>query len=175
MSYDPAKGQQTLGHATVVGRNLAGTGGLQLGIWGGSQALAQDKALAGLNSDQANENSFPRLFSYSAGYNFVPLYTFHHDGLGQAAADARAVAIATDIAKRESTLSVEVDGMPGLSPSVSLTVQGLIDAQFANTTYYVYSYEHSFSMPQGRSAEAGYLTTIKAITLPVYGEEGALG
>ena len=169
MSYDPAKGQLTLGRADAIGTNLAGVGGLKAGIWSGQAAVQVDNQLSGLN---APSQSYSRLYTYSAGRNYVPLYTFHVDGLTQAQADARAAAIAADIAKREVTVTAVVDGFTGATPTQSLNLTGAIDSQFTKRNYYVYGYEHMFRLPAGdiRGGQGeGFLTTLLGVDVPVFG------
>lgn len=166
MSYDPAKGQLTLGRADVIGTGLAGTGGLKNGIWSGQAAVTVDSQLKALNGPAA---PYGRLYTYSAGSNYVPLYTFHIDGLTQAQADTRATAIATDIAKREVTVRAVVDGFLDAIPTQTLTISGIIDADFAQRNYYVYGYEHEFRLPHDAGERSGFTTTFMGVNIPVFG------
>lgn len=149
LSYDPAKAQQTTGRATVISSAFAGTAGVTPGIWTGNAALNADAALA----QQQNVR--------------VPLYTFRHDGLTAAQVTQRALAIATDIAKRELALSCEVDGLPSLLPTQPLSLAGPVDPAFAGNRWYVNAFRHRFRMRGGSAQVMGFLTELRALDLPV--------
>jgi hypothetical protein len=152
VSYDPSKCAINLGRASYVGRNFAGSAGLQSGLSTGSQAAANDTALAKLGSNSTQ----------------VPLYTFHHDGLTADQAQTLAAAITTDIAKRELILSGTIEGMPGLVPAQKVTVGGNVPGTIGSTTFYISGYNHRFRMPKPHQhdANAGFVTQIKALNIP---------
>lgn len=131
LSYDPTNQQMTKGEAYVVGTNYkAETGStIHAGSWGGADAQAITKAIGvGRKSKK----------------KAIPIYTYHADGLTAAQAQARAVAIAADISKRELVGTLESDVIPGISPSQPATLTGLIAPEFASHTYYVTAYSHRF-------------------------------
>ena len=154
LSYDPAKAQQTTGRATVVSGAFADTAGLKPGIWTGNDALTADATLA----NQQNVR--------------VPLYTFRHDGLTTAQVAQRALAVATDIARRELALSVEIDGLPDLLPTTPLTLSGPVASAFAGNQWYVTGYRHRFQMRANSPQAMGFLTEIRALDLPVMASGG---
>lgn len=154
-SYDPSAGQQTTGYATVVGANLAGSAGMEPGIWTGNDAITANKQLAGVKKGGVPVSQ-------------VPLYSFRIDGLTQAQAVQKALGIATDIAKREFILSCEIDGYPAITPTQPITLAGPVNPAFSGNTFFVNGYEHTFTMPS-QLGGGGFITRIKALDIPTLG------
>ena len=155
ISYDPGKAQATLGRADYIGADIAGAAGLSAGLVSGASVVNTDATLAKLESQLGK----------------IPLYSFHVDGLTAAQAQTKATAIATDIAKREFMMSVEIDGLSTLLPTQMLKLTGNVDPAFLGQTYYCTSYTHSFKMPKsGKSLDDGYSTTIQALNFPISGQ-----
>ena len=168
-SYDAGKGQQTTGQATVVGANLAGSAGLKPGIWTGNDAVTANGKLAGI-----------KVGGVTAAQ--VPLYSFRFDGLAADQATNKALAIATDIAKREFILSAEIDGYAGATPTqiVSLASSpgpdnvAYVNPAFTGNTFYMNGFTHSFSLRAAQRGSPGFVTRIKALDVPTLGT-GAAG
>ena len=153
-SYDPGKGQQTTGHATVVGSNLGGSAGLKPGIWLGADALAADKKLASVQKGGVTVSQ-------------VPLYSFRFDGLTQDQATQKAQTIAIDISKRELIMNCVIAGLPEITPTGKINISGAVDPNFASNDFYVNGFEHQFSM-----GSSGFVTHIKALDIPTLGTGG---
>jgi hypothetical protein len=136
LSYNPTTAQTTKGEAYVIGSGQSTTGGatVKAGAWSGASAQQITNAIGSGSKSKKNA---------------IPLYTFHADGLTAAQAQARATAIAADIAKRELVVKCNTDVIPGLSPSQSATIMGNINAEFASHTYYVTGYSHVFKLMRG--------------------------
>ena len=157
-SYNPATAQLTQGKAYVLGTTLTLSDNVEIqsGVWSGLNTAMIDDALIGQNKQ-------------------MPLYTFYVDGLTQDQANARALAIATDISKRELIMSGILDPVPGIVPTNPLTIQGAIDPEFAGETYYVNSYTHRFVMPRAENSyEGGLVTDFAALSLPLEGQGSAV-
>jgi hypothetical protein len=157
-SYDQTAGQTTSGQAYVVGSNITTAGGTVMpGSWGGSDATAISNAVG--SGTKTSKDA-------------IQLYTFHIDGLTQAQAQARAQAIAADIAKRELVVKATADFIPNLAPSTPATISGSdLDQEFATHTYYVTSFSHVFKMGRGGAAEFG--THLQLLDMQPAGEAGA--
>lgn len=157
ISYNPSVPQIVLGEAYVVGTNLSTNGQVQIkpGLWSGSDIDTINSSV-GSNSKQ------------------IPLYSFHIDGLTQAQADARAMAIAADIAKREFVVSASPDIIPGIIPMNQIRLVGALDQNFLGQTYYAQSFRHSFGMPTKRGKRAGLVTYFMALDIQVSGEGGPI-
>lgn len=157
MSYDPSRGQSTLGRATYIGNNYAGQHGLVAGMATGQAAVTADSNIRALQSAGAR-----------LGVAQIPLYSFHLDGLTADQAELRAESIATDIAKRELILATTIDGLPSVLPTQKIRVSGDLPAALAAPTYYVSGYEQTFSLPSGQShgADTGWVTRITALNIP---------
>ncbi len=153
-SYDPAAAQVTKGQAAVIGKNIATAGGqtVNSGQWGGGDA----NAISG---------------SLKAGKKKVPTYTFRVDGLTADQAQAKADAIATDIAKRELIIEATSDGIPGIQLMQKLKLTGpTIEGEFAAHDYWVNGFTHSLMMSTGRDHHADFKTTLKALDIQEMGE-----
>ena len=91
--------------------------------------------------------------------------------LTTAQASAKAYAIAQDVAKREYTIGVEIDGLSSLLPTQKLLLTGNVDSHFLGQTYYAISYTHKFKMPmKGHALDAGYTTAIQGLNFPISGQ-----
>lgn len=159
-SYDPGKAQITLGRATAIGSDLA-TSSLPEGVSVGAAAQAADNQLL---ADAKAKNQ-----GISAGnLSHIQLYTFHWDGLTSDDANARAAAIAADIQKRLLLLRCTIDGLPTLTPTQPLTLQGPISSTFLGNVWYVSGFQHKFELPHagGHRGWSGYTTEIQALDLP---------
>ena len=151
LSHDPGKAQITTGYAFVIGTNFSGSANqvIRPGIWGGAQAFSVENSLVG-------------------GKTQFPLYSFHIDGLTAAQAQARAVAIATDIAKREFILDCIADPIPGVIPMQHVRISGPIHPTFSGNDFYVNAYNHSFTMPR-RGDRGGLITKLTLLDLSLSG------
>lgn len=161
MSYDPSKGQTTLGRATYIGNNFAGQHGLSGGLNTGQAAVTADKNILALQQGGAN-----------LGTTQIPLYSFNLDGLSADQANIKAQSIATDIAKRELILSAQIEGMPSLLPTQKVTLVGKnLRSDFTGNTFYVSNYTHTFTMPTGGRGNHhdGWTTKITALNIPTEG------
>lgn len=158
MSYDGGKGQQTTGQAVAVGSNLAGSAGLKPGIWSGKDAVTANAQLAGVKERGIAASQ-------------VPLYSFRLDGLTQDQVTAKALALATDIAKRELILSCEIDGFTGATPTQKITVASdFINPAFAGNEFYMNAYTHMYRMRTGSSGMGGgFVTKVRALDIPTLG------
>lgn len=153
ISYDPGNAQLTTGRATAIGSNLGGTGSqkVQAGVWTGTNAQTIDAQFLSAGSQ-------------------IPLYTFHIDGLTQAQAQTRAIAIANDIQRREMILKASIDGFPMIYPGQQISVSGNVDSDVAGKTFYVSKFHHTFSMPKkAEKGESGFMTHIEALNIAVQG------
>lgn len=162
ISYDPAKATTTIGRATMVDANLAAkraTAGLHVG----TDAVSVDSALAKGDTSGGSGLGSDRSLTH------IQLYTFHWDGLTTDAANARAAAIATDIAKRLLLANFTIDGFPELRPTQSLTITGSdLPDPVSGNVWYVSGYRHSWRLPGGRSG-SGFQTHISALDIPSVG------
>jgi hypothetical protein len=151
-SYDPSTAKITKGTSTVIGTNLAsGDETVNSGQWS--------------STDAASINS-----SLSSAKKKIPTYTFRVDGLTADQAQARADAIATDIAKRELIVSGENDGIPGIQLMQKMSLTGpTIETEFAAHTYWVNSFTHEMSMAGGRGHVGEFKTTLKALDIQEMG------
>ena len=160
ISYDPASAKTVIGRATYVGDNMA-SAGAPIGLNIGSAAASADKSLAN-DAQTKGYGSISRLSS-------VQLYTFHWDGLTVETANARAGAIATDIAKRLLLMNCRIDGYPLLRPTQKLQLYApSISSQFSGNTWYTCGINHTYRMPgnRGRDTLSGFWTTIQALDVP---------
>jgi hypothetical protein len=157
LSYDPTSRQTVKGQAYVIGSDRSAAGGstVRAGAWSGANASAIASSFG--TGPQSKKNA-------------IPLYTFHVDGLTQAQANFRAQAIAADIAKRELIVHGQADIIPGIAPSQPATLDGDIDAGFLSHQYYVTSYSHTFTMPQGGGGKADLDTSFMLLDVQPVGE-----
>jgi hypothetical protein len=157
-SYSPGTATATIGRATVIGDNQS-SDSIKQGIYGGDDAKKADSQLLSAAKTKGTGTS--------SDLSHVQLYTFHWDGSPTADANARAVAIATDIAKRLMLLSCYVDIIPSLTPTQPFIVGGPLPTQFSGNTWYATSFRHRFTMPgSGRGHRDGLITQIQALDLP---------
>jgi hypothetical protein len=138
LSYDPTLGQITKGLSYVVGSNMTTNSGstVSAGMWNGPNAQSIASSVGTGKSSSKNQ---------------IPIYTYHVDGLTAAQAQARAQAIATDIAKRELIVHVDADFIPLTAPSNPATLAGAIDPEFASHQYFTTGYTHTMRMKKGRA------------------------
>lgn len=154
-SYNPTNGTLAKGSAVVFGTQATGSNNeiIKPGLWTGPAASQILGSLEGTVTQ-------------------LPTYSFHVDGLTQAQADARAVAIANDIAKRELILNFTADLVPGLIPMNHMLLSGpadAIDQEFTTHDYYVNAYSHTFGLP-GSSPSGGMDTEIMALDIQLEGK-----
>lgn len=145
LSYDPLRAQLVTGRADNIGINFPA---INPGIYSGQDAINTDAQL-------------------SASGLKIPVYTFHIDGLTQAQAQSKATAICADIAKRELYLQCTVDGFPPITPTQKINIVGNVDDEVSGNNFYVNSFDHSFSMPKNDRGASGFMTTLKALDIPV--------
>ena len=159
ISYDPANAKTVVGRATYVGDNMASSS-VPLGMNIGGAAVTADKALA-QSAQTKGYGSISRLSS-------VQLYTFHWDGLTVDLANARAGAIATDIAKRLLLMSCRIDGYPLMRPTQKLQLYApSVSSTFTGNTWYTCGITHTYTMPTGgRVGDAGFWTRLQALDVP---------
>jgi hypothetical protein len=157
LSYNPTTRQTVKGQAYVIGsdRATAGGGMVRAGAWSGANASSIQSAIG---TGAASKK------------NAIPLYTFHVDGLTQAQANFRAQSIAADISKRELIVQGAADIIPGIAPSQPARLDGDIDDGFLSHQYYVTSYSHTFSMPQGGGGKAELDTSFMLLDVQPVGE-----
>ena len=155
LSYDPAKAQLSTGNAYVLGTNVD-TGGqttIKSGLWSSSTSPQVTQALD--NASQSKK---------------IPIYTIRVDGLTQQQADAQALAIANDIAKRELILTCSTDGIPSIQPLNPLKISSsVIDPEFTSHTYYANAFSHRFEMSRPGSGHAEFLTAITGLDVQLSG------
>lgn len=105
---------------------------------------------------------------FSAGLQGTPVYTFHIDGLTPEQANAKARAIAEDIAKRQLVVTGVIDGRPNLQPQDQIVIrEGKYGAlnDFAGVTMFVNSVRHAFTIPSMSGGE-GFITEFTALAIP---------
>ena len=152
--YDPGRAVPTKGQATAIGQNMAGIGGLAAGIYSGPQAVAADKALAKLKK--------------GASAAQIPLYQVQLDGFGASQAQAKAAAIAADIASRELQVSFEAEFIAGMAPTIPAVISYAQSAGLPNSgQFYVSAYSHSFVMPRRGGGGGGLMTRATLLNVPV--------
>ena len=144
-SYDAAAYAPTEGRCTAIGTNL---GRLDMttghpGLWPGATALPLARLLA------------------DAGVA-LPVYTFRIDGLTAPEAQARATAIATDIARRELVLTGTCDIIPSIAPRQHLRIEGETARDFGAHDYCVTAYRHVFTPPHPGMNGGSLVTEITA-------------
>lgn len=158
LSYDPTLGQLTKGKAYVIGSNLSTSQGatVRAGMWGGPQAQSVDSILSTSTSKK----------------NKIPLYTFHVDGLTAAQAQARAMAIAQDISKRELIADVGANFIPLIAPSNPAKLGGDIEDEFSSHDYFVTAYTHSYRV--GEKGDGTFGTSAKMLDRQPEGKGSAV-
>lgn len=161
-SYDNARAVATIGRATWIGSNLA-TPSLTEGLHSGAAAKTADSQLVSSAATKGQGSS--------ADLSHVQLYTFHWDGMTNDDADARAGAIATDIAKRLLLMRGTLDGYPRMTPTQPVSIWGPLPQLFTGNTWYISGYRHRFRMPHGGSSHRmrtweGFTTEFQALDLP---------
>lgn len=159
MSYDPSKGQATIGRATYIASNFAGARGINPGLQVGQAAVSIDAALVALSQAGGKVSNVT-----------IPLYSFHVDGLSADQATLRAQTICTDIAKRELIFSATVEGLPSILPTQKVTLTGDVKANFTSQPFYVATFEHAFTMPKPGSHshhDAGWVTKFTCLNIPI--------
>lgn len=156
LSYDPAAGELTQGNAFVLGTSTTSSEEQTVnpGLWVGQDASNISTSLA------ANSIQFP-------------LYSFHVDGLTQAQADARAEAIAIDIAKRELIVTGQSDIIREIIPMNHMRLTGSINDEFTSHDYYINGYTHTFELPT-RNSRGGLWTQINALDIQLQGKGSAV-
>ena len=96
------------------------------------------------------------------------VYLIHKAGLTPSQASRLAESIALDLAKREIIVSFSLDGNPSIKPFDTLELQGSLSG-FEGRKFFVQQVHHSFELPDGGSiGTSGFLTHVKAWTLPLY-------
>ena len=159
-SYAPGTATATIGRATYVGSN-ANTSSIPEGLHVGNDALSADKQLL--------QSSDTRSGGSSRDLSSVQLYTFHWDGLTNDDANARAAAIANDIAKRFLQIHFWIDGLPTVTPTQKFFLSGPegMPSAFTGNTWYVSGIRHVFRLPgDSVSLTDGYRTEIIGLDLP---------
>jgi hypothetical protein len=146
MSYNPATAQVTEGTAYVIGTNFSGSNNQTIapGLWEGASTSQIDAALLGQSKQ-------------------IPLYTFHVDGLTGDQAQARALAIANDIARREFIVTATADVIPTVIPMQHARIDGPIDPNFSGNDFYLNAYKHEFTL------RGGLITDLTLLDLPLGG------
>ena len=153
LSYSPAAAQVTQGEAYVLGDGITANGNQQIspGVWSGNNAQLISNSLQGQDAK-------------------FPIYTFHIDGLTAQQAQARATAIAADIAKREFIVTLTADLIAKVRPMNKTKLSGAIDQVFIGNDFYVNRYKHTYRMPRGTNTnDAGMLTELTLLNIKQQG------
>lgn len=159
-SYDPTTAQLTSGESVVVGDDIDGNGEtINAGAWSGSKAQQVDDALGSTTG------------AGTSRVGKIPVYSFRTDGLTADQAQARADAIAGDIAKRQFILSASVLSAPTIQGGQILRISGpTIHPVFAANPFFVDSFTHTMKMTEGKDHNAEFSTKIKALDTPDAGK-----
>lgn len=153
LSYNPGQAQITQGEVYVLGDGVDASGNQTInpGVWSGNDAQLISKSLVGQDIK-------------------FPIYTFHIDGLTADQAQARATAIAADIAKREFIVSAVADMIPKVRPMNHTKLTGGIDKVFLGQDYYVNRFRHIYRMPRGPAdREGGMITHLTLLNIKQQG------
>lgn len=144
---------QTVSTVTVAGQNI--------------QNVAPKSIPAGYYSGQFGKTLSNILNTKGNG---IPIYLFNESGLTPAQCQDRAQSIAQNIARRLLVVTLLVDGNQDIKPLQQIQIGEAIQGDllgFADQALYISGVDHHFDMPQGEDlSEAGFWTTIKALTVP---------
>jgi hypothetical protein len=150
-SYHPKTTELVTGSVTVLGESIpiTTTKTMQAGTYRGQ--------------GPAGSTVFNELGTALEG---KPVYQFHVAGLKPDQAQARAEAIAQNIARHELIADVTVEGNASLTPRSVVAFRGLGHG-FDSQLFYPQRVRHIFQVPQGRGGEGeGWVTEMSALNLP---------
>lgn len=130
-------------------------------------AIAGRKANKSATSKKKTQGRYTGQLGAQTSPSGKPVLTFHMDGLTKEQAQAKAAAIAKDIAKRQIIISGTMEGLPSMKVHSKLNLRaGLIDMMtFAGRAYTITNVGHSYNFPVGGRG-AGFTSDFTAMTGP---------